>query len=274
MKFSLVMATINRDYELGVFIQSLLLQSYKNFELIIVDQNSDNRVFDIVHEYKEKINIKYIRSAKKGISLNRNIGLVNCTGSIIAFPDDDCEYDADTLAQVKYFFDNKLSYQFFSCNMKSKQNNSLSFGQKNDTDITLKNFMLTTISITIFVRSTSIAAFKFDERLGAGAKYGSGEESDLILHLLKNGSKGFYHANIFVFHPSTASRTLASIYSYGTGYGALFKKAVVHYHFYWLFFNFFILIVKETIKSWFYPFDRERLPSLKGRLFGFFHYPN
>ena len=43
MKFSLIMPTINVTTELKLFLDSLKKQTYKNFELIVVDQNKDTR---------------------------------------------------------------------------------------------------------------------------------------------------------------------------------------------------------------------------------------
>jgi len=100
MKFSLVMTTLGRDKDIINFIESLLKQTYTNYELIIVDQNSDDRVVKIFDQYKEKINIKYHHCAKRGISVGRNMGLKYVTGDIIGFPDDDCEYDSDTLIKI------------------------------------------------------------------------------------------------------------------------------------------------------------------------------
>ena len=72
MKVSLIMPTINVTKELDLFLQSLVQQTYQDFELIVVDQNPDRRVLDIVMKYEDKIEIKYIRSSQKGLSLNRN----------------------------------------------------------------------------------------------------------------------------------------------------------------------------------------------------------
>ena len=55
MRFSLVMATLNRRDEVAGFINSLLAQTYADFELLIIDQNQDNRVYDLYEQYKKKL---------------------------------------------------------------------------------------------------------------------------------------------------------------------------------------------------------------------------
>ena len=53
MKVSLVMPTINVTTELELFLKSLKTQTYRDFELIVVDQNEGNEVFEIVKHYEE-----------------------------------------------------------------------------------------------------------------------------------------------------------------------------------------------------------------------------
>ena len=101
MKVSLVMPTINVTTELELFLKSLRTQTYKDFELIVVDQNEGNEAFEIVKDYEEEFKIKYAKSDEKGLSLNRNRGLVLMEGEIVGFPDDDCEYQPDTLKEKK-----------------------------------------------------------------------------------------------------------------------------------------------------------------------------
>ena len=100
MKVSLILPTLNRTDDLAVFLDSLLEQTYKDFELIVVDQNEGNEVFEIVKDYEEDFKIKYVKSDEKGLSLNRNRGLILMKGEIVGFPDDDCEYSPDTLEKV------------------------------------------------------------------------------------------------------------------------------------------------------------------------------
>jgi glycosyltransferase involved in cell wall biosynthesis len=266
------MATLGRSREIELFLEKLKAQTYRTFELIIVDQNQDNRVFDIYTRYNVHFPVKYIRSDKTGLSVNRNIALANCDGDIIAFPDDDCEYSENTLEKVFDFFSNNNNFSFYTCNTKDKNQDAAIFnGPAFDTPVTLKNFMHTAISFTIFVRSEAIRAFRFDEQLGVGAGYGSGEESDMLLFLLKNKKQGYYHTSDYIYHPFKYPDSGRALY-YGRGYGALHKKAVVSYRLYSIFFCFLLVLLKETFKIIFYPHSPLRIATMKGRLYGFIHY--
>ena len=271
-KFSLIMATLGRSDEIAVMIDSLLVQTYKNFELIIVDQNEDDRVMKIYEQYKNKLELHYFKSNKKGISFNRNIGLGNTSGNIIAFPDDDCEYDSNTLEKVVIFFNTNENYDFYTCNTKEKNsdNTVLQMPKKNK-EINKSNFLNLGISITIFIRSESITNFLFDEQLGVGAPFGSGEESDLLLYLIKNKTKGRYHAGDFIYHPGK-SETLLRIYSYSMGFGALIKKSIRVYRFYSMFFLFSYMLLRNICKLFLRPRDKTTHFVIKGRLSGFIRY--
>ena len=98
------MPTINVTDELELFLKSLKEQTYKDFELIAVDQNKEDKAYKILEKYENDFEIKYMKSDRKGLSLNRNRGLLVMDGSIAGFPDDDCEYQPDTLEKVVKFF--------------------------------------------------------------------------------------------------------------------------------------------------------------------------
>jgi len=272
MKFSLILATINRTNEIILFINSLMSQKFTNYELIIIDQNNDDRVKNIYDSYKSKFDIQYYKSDIKGLSINRNIGLVHVSGDIVAFPDDDCEYCPDTLEKVVSFFTNKPDFDFYTCNTKEKESDfSIVSNLKDDTIITKFNIMKAGISFTIFVRNSSLNLFRFDEKLGLGAEFGSGEESDLLLFLLKNNNKGYYFANNYIFHPSKQN-TPEKMYNYGKGYGALHKKAVFQYGFYSILFIFIFTLFKNFVKLCISQDKNIRIPMIKGRISGFLHY--
>jgi glycosyltransferase involved in cell wall biosynthesis len=269
MKFSLIMATCDRKDEVENFINSLLVQTHKNFELVLVDQNEDNRVHEIYSRYQGTIAIKYIQSGKKGLSLNRNIGLDSCDGDIIAFPDDDCEYAIDTLEKAARFFDLNHGYCFYTCNTQDKNSNgSILNTNSKDADISIFNLFYVGISFTIFVRASALAAFYFDEQLGIGTNFGSAEESDLLLFLLYSGYKGRYLAENYIFHPAK-EETPEKAFRYGKGFGAVNKKAVLKYRFGGLFPVFILRLIKGIINIVFLGNKKMRIASLHGRILGF-----
>lgn len=68
MTCSLILCTLNRVEEVAEFFQSLVIQTFKDFECIVVDQNEDDRLDSIIKEYSDKITIKHIKSIKKDLA--------------------------------------------------------------------------------------------------------------------------------------------------------------------------------------------------------------
>ena len=272
LKFSLIMATYGRSEEIIAMLDTLIEQTYKNFELLIIDQNDNDKVVKIYEQYKNKIDIKYFHNNIKGLSVNRNIGLSYISGDIVAFPDDDCIYETDTLEKVSSFFSKNAEYSFYTCNTRDIDGKGSILKSKSvDTDISVFNFMSVGISFTIFARVLAIKSFIFDKRLGLGTPFGSGEESDLLLHLLKQKSKGYYHANNYIYHPAK-SETPDKAFLYGKGFGAVYKKAITHYGFIVLLTIFFLRLLKGFINIIIHKNRKIRFASFCGRLTGFFQY--
>lgn len=230
MKFSLIMPTINVTIELKLFLDSLKKQTYKNFELIVVDQNKDTRAYEIIKLYEEDFEIKYMKNNEIGLSINRNKGLFMMSGDIVAFPDDDCEYSSDTLEKVVKYFETNKDKKIYSCRTLEK-GKDYGTGVMLDysTEITKDNVAETVKSITFFVNYTFEDLELFDEDLGVGAYFGSGEETDYVLRLLHKGYKGDYYHDDVIFHPAKKGNyeDLERAKKYALGYGALVKKEVI-----------------------------------------------
>jgi len=91
---SIIMPTYNRKNTLPRAIQSVLSQTYKNWELIIVDDGSIDNTSELIEEYSKKNKkITYIQNThKKGVSGARNTGIEKAKGEYIAFLDSDDEW--------------------------------------------------------------------------------------------------------------------------------------------------------------------------------------
>lgn len=229
MKFSLVLGTYNSgDEQLEKFIISLSSQSNKNYELVIVDQNNDERVKRIIDKYINEIGkVQQIKIKEKGLSKARNIGLNYVKGEILAFPDDDCEYPPELLTKVEGIFkrDTGLSILSGKCIDKNSYEESNVKWRKNSCAIKSSNMFKTANSISLFIKRSCFEYTKFDEFFGVGSIFGSAEETDLLYRLIYHNYKGIYDPSILVYHPAE-SIGLNRLYNYGLGLGAFFRKHI------------------------------------------------
>ena len=106
---SVIIPTYNRAHLLGQAIQSVLDQTYQNFEIIVVDDGSANNTEEIVKVFNDP-RICYIRHEKnRGGSAARNTGIKAARGEYIAFLDSDDEWLPEKLEkQLKVFKDQDL----------------------------------------------------------------------------------------------------------------------------------------------------------------------
>ncbi len=89
MKFSIIIPTYNRIELLEKAIQSVIKQTYLNFEIIVVNDNPLDKIeIDILIKKYDKVKVIHHLNSK-GASSARNTGIINSTGEIIAFLDDD-----------------------------------------------------------------------------------------------------------------------------------------------------------------------------------------
>ena len=90
LKFSIILPTFNRSKTIGKAIQSVINQTYKDWELIVIDDGSTDKTKEILDEFKKKDQrIKYIFQQNKERSEARNNGIVNTKGDYICFIDSD-----------------------------------------------------------------------------------------------------------------------------------------------------------------------------------------
>lgn len=98
MKISVIMLTYNREEFVTRAIESILNQTFKDFEFIIVDNGSTDRSGAIADKYALKDSrIKIIHREQGNIGSGRNAGLDVATGKYVAFIDDDDYAETDFL---------------------------------------------------------------------------------------------------------------------------------------------------------------------------------
>lgn len=234
MKVSLVLATVGRADELGRFVASLGAQLDRNFELIVVDQNSDDRLVPHVERALALgIAVQHCRMSQRNLSAARNLGLSKATGDVIAFPDDDCWYEPATLQSVRAAFTRYANWSGIVANWVEQSSGQAepSAGAPLRLHAWRRYRGGDASSICLFFRADVFAVVGyFDERLGVGQWFGAGEEVDLIFRALGAGLTLARWPDARVHHHYSAARaaqagiTFASMTRRARGTGALYAK--------------------------------------------------
>ncbi len=232
MRFSLVLATVGRTDEPKRFLASLDAQRYRDFELIVVDQNPDRRLKPILERYHDRFSIVHIHSPV-GVSTARNAGLTHLTGDVVAFPDDDCQYPPVLLERVSEVFrqhPTAVGVSGCTVNARGEMSEDARFDQAAGW-VSLRNVWRRANGNGLFFRRDIIATIgEFDEMLGLGpdVRWEGGEDIDYTVRAIKAGFKIFYSPAIRVLHQSAAignwSKMKERAYGYGMGIGHVWRK--------------------------------------------------
>ena len=110
---SIIMPSYNTADFISMTIESVLKQTYKNWELLIVDDCSTDNTDEVVAKYDDK-RIIYLKNKKNsGAAVSRNKALKNAKGKWIAFLDsDDLWYSIKLEEQIKFMEKNKYSFSY------------------------------------------------------------------------------------------------------------------------------------------------------------------
>ena len=229
MKFSLIVPTIRRIQETERLFQSLAAQDYQDFEVIVVDQNLDDRLVDLIDRYGQSLAILHLKESIPGQSRARNIGFAYAKGDIVAFPDDDCLYPQGLLTRIAQFFNQHPQWDGVVGRVYDLDNNENAFEACGDSQSQALNHSKAykvCVSCAIFFRAAIAQKIRFNEALGpgAGTRWGCGDETDYVFKCL-DASYGFYYDPSFVIrHPNPRQRNhfhsqVRREYGYGLGKG-------------------------------------------------------
>lgn len=205
MKLSVILATIHsqkRIVEITRLLQSLNQQTYKNFELIIADQNDTNVIEEILKDERITFDVKSVKSPK-GLSVSRNFVIPYCVGNIILFADDDCWYDSDTFERVTNFFQSHGDFDILTC--KACNENGVKIASFDDVsgECDIYNIFNRVCSIGLFVKADVFKLCNFNENLGLGSKtrWKGCEDYEFPINAIKHGVNVYYDHNLSVRHP-------------------------------------------------------------------------
>lgn len=89
MKISIVIPVYNAERTIDRLLKTIYEQTYKNYEVVIIDDGSTDKTSKILLKYQNKDNTKIIFQENKGVGKARKIGFQNITGDLVFFCDSD-----------------------------------------------------------------------------------------------------------------------------------------------------------------------------------------
>lgn len=105
---SVIIPMFNAEKTIKLCLDSIKENSYKNYEIILVDNGSTDNTLNYAKEFSKKHkNARLIKASKQGPSYARNIGAKNAKGSILVFLDSDCIVKKDWLKIIINDFNNQ-----------------------------------------------------------------------------------------------------------------------------------------------------------------------
>lgn len=231
-RFSLICGTAGRVSELTRMLRSVAAQTFRDFELLLIDQNSDDRVLRIIDSLPEKTNIERI-AASPGLCRALNLGLEKAQGEIVGFPDDDCWYAPDLLQNLSGLLDAHPEWDGITMPTADEHGvPSIARWAKSAGRLTPSNLGLRGCSTSIFYRRhVRKQVGLFDETVGGGVSLLSpGSDMDYLHRVVRAGFHVEYQPQLVVNHPQTLpvetadERGRQKRYSYGFGEGSIARK--------------------------------------------------
>lgn len=194
---SIIVPTFEQNELFVRCIQSLLSQSYKNFEIIVVDDNINKDYSDFIKDYTSSLkntNITYVRNKENlGSSESRNVGVSLAKNEFVSFLDDDDFYLPNKIEfQLKSIIETNSLYSV--CNVTLMHPNGLK-------DIRNRNFLrsegnLLSKHLKFHITATSTFMFNKDffNQIGGFPKTDLGDEFILMLNAIQVSDK-FSHCD-------------------------------------------------------------------------------
>ncbi|NAW51856.1 glycosyltransferase [Elizabethkingia argentiflava] len=204
MKISIIVAIYNRRDELFELLNSFSHQTYKDFEVIIVDDGSSINLLPTVEIFRSMFNIQYFKKENTGPGLSRNYGAHRAEGEWLVFLDSDVIVEKDYVEQVLKNIEEYPTDAFGGADKAHKGFNLL---QK------AISYSMTSVFTTGGIRGRKKAVGKFQPRsfnmgvkksvfleIGGFSDMRIGEDPDLSMSLWEHAYQTTFYQGIAVYH--------------------------------------------------------------------------
>ena len=203
-KVSIILPTHNGSKYISKSIESCLNQTYKNIELVIVDDGSTDETNKIIKSYND-VRIKSIRHKKNfGLPTALNTGFANSTGNYLTWTSDDNQYLPSAIEEMLLYLqkNNDLDLVYADCWIHNLDSNQTHLRNWPDVmDLTKENRMS---ACFLYTRRVYDAIGAYNQ------KYRFVEDYDYWIRIFKNFKGGHYAKPLYLYgtHSKALSKTM------------------------------------------------------------------
>ena len=230
MKYSIIVPVFNRPDEVDELLQSLVGQTLKDFEVVIVEDGSEKPCKDVCDKYAGKIDLKYFMKKNSGPGQSRNYGAERANGEYLIVLDSDVVLPEDYLKAVDDELDREPSDAFGGPDCA---HDSFTETQK------AISYSMTSFFTTGGIRGGKKKLDKFYPRsfnmgirrdvymrLGGFSKMRFGEDIDFSIRIFKAGCKCRLFPEAWVWHKRRTDmrKFFRQVYNSGIARVNLYKK--------------------------------------------------
>lgn len=203
-----VVCTRDRAEGLVHTIRTILASDHPDFDLVIVDQSSNDETAEAVAPFLGSSRVRYVRSESKGLGLAHNIALAHARSEVVAITDDDCEVPPDWLSKMAAVLAENPRVAVAFCDVDAAPcDTSKGFipAYRCDGNRRLRRIRdkcgARGIGAGMAVRRSAVQRMGgFDESLGPGAVFPSCDDGDIAVRALLGGCEVLETSDVSVLH--------------------------------------------------------------------------
>ena len=225
---SIIIPVYNRPEELKELLSSLVQQTNKSFEVIVIDDGSTEKSNKVSELFEDRLSIRYFFQKNQGPGQARNYGCDNALGDLFIFFDSDCIIPEDYIENLR-----RRIGTFDAFGGPDKEHPHFTAIQK------AISYSMTSIFTTGGIRGKARSAAKFHprsfnmgihkavyDRTGGFSNLRFGEDIDLSIRIFESGFRSILIPECFVFHKRRTDfkKFFKQVYNSGLARINLYKR--------------------------------------------------
>ncbi len=210
LDISVVICTRDRPDMLRRCLRSILLNKVHPYEVVVVDQSTDDRTVEVVKESYGVLScpVRRVPTESRGLAIARNIGIKAAQGSVVVFTDDDCTADPNWLTAIaREFADNAVSCvcgHVYPADHKERPRqariSTLNHQRRRVVVGKCNPFLLGRGNNMAFRKSDLIKLGGFNEYIGVGSSLYAGEDLDILYRLMEVNAPIVHSPYPIIYH--------------------------------------------------------------------------